>query len=382
MSDPTSREALQEERHLRSQRAEAAKAAPLLAEGGFEAMQNLPRRMGGLARMEALLARSWELRHENHALMIQFASAAVFCAQQLNVRKYGLQRVFDFQCRAHAELGNAFRVSDQLPRAARLLAHARQLFEQGTGDEVLEIRLVELEASLAVDRRQFGLACNNLDKVLRFHRRTGDRHLAGRTIILQGLYTGYAGDPEKGFQLLGEGLALLDEARDPAVAYAAVHNQLLSLIDSGLFDEARKFRVRHSRQLANHWGRVNEIRFRGLEGRIDAGRNKHARAEATFREVKQGFEEAERTYDAAIISLDLAACLLAQGKAGESEEVVREAAKVFSALRIEREALAAVIMLRQAFEARKATVAMVEEVAAFLRRAEHDPHARFNPRRW
>ncbi|HSN85954.1 MAG TPA: hypothetical protein VL025_04310, partial [Thermoanaerobaculia bacterium] len=257
MSDHPSREERKED-HLQDQKEQAAKAAPLLARGGFEAMQRLPARMGALARMEAFLARSWDLRHECPALMIQFAVAATWSARQLSPRRYGVKRLFDFQCRAHAELGNAYRVADQLPRAAAELGHARQLFEQGTGDPVLEIRLIELEATLAADRRQFGLACNNLDMVLAFYRRAEDRQRTGRTLIKQGLYTGYAGDPEEGFRILGEGLALVDEERDQGLVYAALHNQLLFLIDCGRFDDARKFRVRHSRDLADHRGRVNE----------------------------------------------------------------------------------------------------------------------------
>jgi hypothetical protein len=374
--------ALREEHHLREQREQADRAATVLASGGFEAMQKLPRRMSTLAKMEALLARSWALRHDNPALMVQFATAAVWCANRLSSRSYGIKQVFDFQCRAHAELGNALRVCDQLSRAAAEFAHARTLFELGTGDRFLEVRLIELEASLAADRRQFALASNNLLKVYEFYHQQGDDHMAGRALIKRGLYTGYAGDPEEGFRLLGEGLALIDETRDPSLVYAGVHNQFLFLIDCGRFHAASRFRVRHSRQLGDHGGRINEILFRWQEGRVDAGLGKVARAELIFREARQGLQELGRAYDAALLSLDLAGVLLGQGKAVEAQQVVQEAAKVFSALQIEREALVAVIMLRNAFEVQRATVALVKEVAAFVRRAENDPNARFEPERW
>jgi tetratricopeptide (TPR) repeat protein len=374
--------ALREERHLREQREQVDRAATVLASGGFETMQKLPRRMSALAKMEALLARSWTLRHDNPALMVQFATAAVWCASRLSSRRYGIKQVFDFQCRAHAELGNSLRVCDQLSRAASELAHARTLFELGTGDRFLEVRLIELEASLAADRRQFALASNNLLKVYEFYQQEGDDHMAGRALIKRGLYSGYAGDPEEGFRLLGEGLALIDETRDPSLVYAGVHNQFVFLIDCGRFHEASRFRVRHSRQLGDHGGRINEILFRWQEGRVDAGLGKVVRAELIFREAKQGLQELGRAYDAALLSLDLAGVLLGQGKAVEAQQVVQEAAKVFSALQIEREALVAVIMLRNAFEVQRATVALVKEVAAFVRRAENDPNARFEPERW
>jgi hypothetical protein len=380
--DRAVRRVLAVERHLQSQREQAARVAPLLATGGFHAMEKLPRRMGTLAKMDALLTRSWELRHESPTLMVQFATAAVWCAGRLNPRRYGVQRVADFQCRARAELGNAYRVADDLPRAAGELNRARQFYELGNRDRFLETRLIELEASLAADRRQFAVASNNLLKVQKFHIRNGDLHLVGRTLIKRGLYTGYAGDPEKALRLLKQGLALVDEARDPSLVYSALHNQLMFLIDLGRFYDAKKFRLENSRELANPRGHVNSILLRWQEGRIDAGFKKAARAEAIFREVKQEFEEVGRGYDGALVSLDLAATLLAQMKAEEAQELVQEAAKVFTLLQIEREALAAVIMLRHAFEVKQATVALVEEVAAFVRRAENDPNAVFNPQRW
>ncbi|HYO12474.1 MAG TPA: hypothetical protein VE685_04675 [Thermoanaerobaculia bacterium] len=68
----------------------------------------------------------------------------------------------------------------------------------------------------------------------------------------------------------------------------------------------------------------NEIRFRGLEGRVEAGFQRYARAEAIFREVKQAFEEeVKRAYHAALVSLDLSAVLLARGKMGEAASTHR-----------------------------------------------------------
>ncbi|RPH57639.1 hypothetical protein EHM82_00825 [bacterium] len=375
------RRVLKQERHVRAELAQAALAAPLLAGGGAEAMQNLPLRMGFLAKMEALLARSWELRHENPPLMVQFANAAVWCADRLDARRYGVDRVADLQCRAHAELGNAWRVRDQFQSAARELGIARELFEVGTRDVVLEMRLIELEASLAADRRQFNLASMNLRRVYRYYRRLRDDHRAGRILILRGLYTGYEGEPEEGFQLLERGLALIEEARDPGLAYAARHNQLMFLIDCGRFKDAKRFRLRHSRQLANHHGRVNEIRFRWLEGRIEAGFQRYERAEVIFREVKAAFEEeVKRAFHAALVSLDLSAVLLALGKEGEAKELVEQAAIVFFGLQIEREALASVIVLRGSFEENQASAALAQEVADFVRRAAHDPDAVFRPK--
>jgi hypothetical protein len=98
--------------------------------------------------------------------------------------------------------------------------------------------------------------------------------------------------------------------------------------------------------------------------------------------VRQEFEELGRSYIASIVALDLAAALLNQQRPEEAKKVVVAAYRVFQALRIEREALAAVITLRTTLETGEATAALAEDVAAFLRRIQHDPNARFEIRPW
>jgi hypothetical protein len=374
--------ALRHASHVRRQEEQARKALALLETGGLEAVEKLPRKLGDLARMKAFLARSWQLRHDDPGAMVELAWFAAQVSRTLDPRRYGPALLCDFQALAFAGLGNAYRVADRLQEAAQELGRARQCFELGTRDEALEVRLLELEASLAADRRQFGRAASDLAKVLRYHERRRDLHLAGRTLVLMGLYAGYAGDFEKGIEQLERGLAQVDAGRDPGLACAAAHNLILFLVDSGRFPEAKRLRLVHSRHLVNPGGRVNEIKFRALEGRLDLGLGNYPRAEAVFREVRDGFEAVGRSYVAAIAALDLAAALLAQRKEGEAKLVALEALETFTRLEIQREALAAVILLRNAFEMGEATRTMVEEVARFLRWVEIDPALRFVGQAW
>jgi hypothetical protein len=369
-------------RRLRRDEAQARKVLAVLETGGLEAVDKIPRGVSHLARMKALLDRSWQLRHDDPRTMVELAVLATQVSRLVEPRQYGAERVADFQAQAHAELGNACRVSDRLQEASAHLINARRFFENGTREEALEVRLLELEASLAADRRQFGRASDYLLKVLEFHRKQGDSHLAGRVLIMMGLYACYAYDFEKSVESLKEGLDMVDAKRDPGLACAAAHNLILCLVDSERFPEAKKLRLVHGRHLVKPGGRVNEVKFRALEGRIDSGLGNHKRAEGIYREVRDGFEDVGRPYLAAIASLHLSATLLAQGKAAEGEAVALEAAQTFVDLRIQREALEAIILLRNSFEMRTATREKVEEVAGFLRRLEVDPAVRFEGRAW
>ena len=373
--------AIRQARRLGRQKVEAKKLERVLSEGGVESVQRLPRKAGDIALLDALLARSWSLRHDNPVLMVQFADLAVRHARGIDARVHGSLQVADLLCRALAELGNAYRVSDRLRDAAEALCQARESLELGTQVDLLEIRLVELEASLAADRRQFEIACLKLTKVYRFHRRHRNDNLAGRALIKKGLYIGYAdkGRLEDAIDLLRQGRALIGSGGDPDVIYSAVHNELLYLIESGRVMEARRLRVERSRELSYGKGQLNRVKLRALEGRLDAASGKYDRAEATYHEVKQGYADLGRGYEAAITGLDLAAVLLHLGKTADARHETYEAVGMFLALGIEREAYMAALFVRQIFELRREDPGLIQRIADYLRRAQLDPDTPYSP---
>jgi tetratricopeptide (TPR) repeat protein len=371
--------ALLHHEHARAQQSEAEGALRLLREGGFEATASLPLRMGTLAKIQVLLARSWELRVEDTGLMVQFAYLAWQCARRLDTAFYGVQVVSDLQCRSLIELANAYRLSDQFRLAWETAYEARILFEKGMRDEHLEARLLTVEATIYADGRQFQEATANLLKVYRLHTKHGDRHLAGRTLMKLGLYYTYAGDASEALKFLKQSLTLIDRERDPLVAYFAMRNLVAAYCDAGQFDEAEKALFRARALQPPVTGQLNHLRARWQEGCVDAGLNRLDRAVKTFEETRAGFLNANRAFDAALVSLDLAATLLAQGLPADAESVVGEAIQIFVALRVEREALAALITLRTVCEARAATRAMVLDVASFIRRFVPDPGTRPTP---
>ena len=311
--------ALREDRNHRRRQDQRKKAVKILLEAGMKGPEKLSKSMKQVDKIAALLEASWSLRHEDIRMMIFFARLAVECAEQLDARKYGGKEVFDFQCRAQAELGNAYRASDQLANAEVALGHARRLFELGSRNEELENHLLNLEASLDGDCRRFRAACLKLDKIAQNYRRNGDDHLLGRALIRRAAYVANSGNPDEALRLLQESLSLIDMERDPSAAYAAMHNQITCLVECRRFDEAEK-RLFLLRPLQHHsGGRINQLRFRWEEGRIDAGLERTERAEGILREVAESFSEINRAYDSALASLDLAAVLLAQKKAREAK---------------------------------------------------------------
>lgn len=344
----------------------------LLAEGGLEALKDAPFDLQAVPLCEALLERSWLLRHQSPEQMVQLAHAAVMVADRLTEAELSTEKVMDLRCRAWMELGNARRVNDELDRAEEALGRAAELFPLGTGDELLETRLFDLHGSLFADRRSFELALAALDAVADSYRRQGDEHLVGRALISKGIYTGYAGDAEEAVRLLRQGLASVDGDRDPGLVFGALQSTGWFLVDCGLYPEARRL-LRELRWHRLHaGGRVNELKVRWLEGHILSGEGKLASAEPVLQEVKQGFEEEGLFYKPALVGLELGAVWLRQGRSAEAAEVVLASTEVFLSLRIEREVLASLRVLQKAAGKQRLTLALLNPIIERLRQSDRD----------
>jgi tetratricopeptide (TPR) repeat protein len=368
--------AVQHGRHLKRETTKVREAVDRLAKDGVAGFQHFPMRLWGLAGYQALLERSWALRHDDPPQMVDLARLATLSASRLSVARYGARRIKDFECRANIELANAYRVANRLDEAQATLDRAAELFVASNEDRLLFARLSHVQANLHGDRRQFEAAFEALDTARRLYKKEGAEHLAARALITKGVYAGYANDPELAISLLSEGLVSFEPEQDRELARAAVYNIAWFSIDFGRLREARRLIWQH-RNLFEGAGRQELLRLRWLEGRIHTGLEEFERAERAFAEVRQGFLEASVPYTAAIAALDLASVWMHQGKEDEARTIVLEATQVFLDLRIGREAMAAVLLLRTTFEFRMATGALLAEVAQFMRRVEQEPSLAF-----
>jgi tetratricopeptide (TPR) repeat protein len=320
----------------------------------------------GLAGLDALLEQARTLRYEDPARMVELARLAALAADQLDPDRHGAKQVANFRCRAWTELANACRVADRLDEAEEALERASGLFLQGSRDDVLGARLLEVLASLHADRRRFESAFEVLDVAHAVHRRRGDRHLAGRALLKKGLYANYSGEPERAVQILQEGLSLVDPEREPDLASGAMHNLAVSLMESGRFGEARSL-LGANLQPGEAAGRVNRLKSRWVEAHLESEMGNLDRAARDLEDIRRGFEAHGLPYSAALVSLELAAVHLRQGREEEARTLVLEAVEVFSTLGIRREGMAAVLLLRKAFEQRVATVALLDGVIELMR---------------
>ncbi len=369
-------------RHLRHQATRAEEASALLSRGG--GLRSLctegDRPLRSLGVYQALLERSWAIRHDDKAEMVELAQAAVNVALRLNPRLYGPGLLMDLQARAWGELGNAHRAADDLDKAEHAFGKAFELLPQGTGDLSLKARLYDMYASFLGTYRQFGLSLAAFDIAHSVYLEIGDRHLAGRALVKKAIYLHYSGASDEAIPLNESGLTLVEKDRDPNLILEAQLNRLWFLAACGHYEQATRELFEQRADFGKLEGRVNTIKLRWLQGQIAAGLEKWTSAEIALLEVKDEFEKIDMGYHAALVSLEIALVWMRQNRLAQTEKSVKEAARVFLTLGIPRETLGAVQILNEARERKMMTVTFLDSVVKYLHRAQHDPDVPFVPK--
>jgi tetratricopeptide (TPR) repeat protein len=351
----------------------------VLERQGVAGFCGLPAHLRGLAGYEALLERSWSLRHDDPRQMVQLCELATVVAAGLSPQRLGGERVRDLQCRAAIELANAYRVIGRPEEAQASLNEALEFFRMGTQDRLMAARLFVIQAQVSGDRRNFDTALAAFDSAINVYRQYGEPYQVGDTLIKKGMYCGYACRQDEALKLLTEGLTLIDPATHPELALLAVHNLANIMVDCGRYREARTLLWRNQPLYQKHAGRVLRLKLRLLEGRIHAGIDEPERAERDLEEARRGFAEIGQPYMATLVLLDLAVLHIRQGRDDDARREALEAADIFLGLNIGREAAVAMMLLKSTVRFRLATTAvLLEEMAEFMRAAEHDPQVSFH----
>lgn len=320
----------------------------------------------GPGRVDEILQRAWLLRHDDSADMLRLTRLAVLTASGLSPETWGASRVADVRCRAWAGFGNACRIEGDLEQAQGALEQAARFLGQGTGDLLTRAQLFDFQASLESALGYHDLALAALDTVHAIHRERGDRHMEGRALISKGLQTGYAGKPREAYELTQEGLALIDEEREPGLVVSAIHNQLWFLVESGHAAEARDLLRIHRPRLVT--SQAQRLDLFWLEGRIDAGLRELDGALLNLEAAERAFTIAGRHSQAASVKLDLAAVQIRLGEPVRALALVRAAEEAFARLETPRSIRMTLAFLRRALTEREVPAQFVLHLADLVRR--------------
>lgn len=348
------------------------RALALLTERGAH---KLPRgRFPRIVAYRAYREKSWSLRHEDPARMLEFARLALQEAEQLEIEaELGWARSRDLAARAWGELANALRINGRFDEADQAFAMAEQCFRMGTGDERLKALLHTFRASYHGDRRSFPLALESIEAAIGIYSRLDDPQGLGKALLMKGFHAGEVEDLRQAVELTRRGLELLDREQEPSLHYAAVHNLTWWLIESDDLDAARAVLARHPIRPEQAPGRAILAKQRWAEARIALGSGDAGQAERSFEGARGLFLAIGRSYPAAIVSIDLAALYFKLGRLDESKALALEASEELANLGIHREAWTAILMLIKALQAGTATAQLIEGAAKYLKQGEMQP---------
>jgi len=274
----------------------------------------------------------------------------------------------------HGFLANALRVADERPVAEAAFASAWRLWRAGgmaAQGPLAEWRLLDLEASLRRDLRQFEMALDLLRRALS----AAPAEARGRILLKQSFTLEQAGQIEAALAALDLATPLVDTAGEPRFRMGVRFNRVVNLCHLGRFAEAKEG-LPELRKLIPAKSADAEL-LRWLSGRVAAGLGQRAEARRSFERARREFAQRRSAYNTALVSLELAILELEDGRNAAVAALAEEMVWVFASQRVHREALAALRLFVEAAQAGRATAELARRVLAFLERARQDPQLRF-----
>ena len=335
------------------------------------------RRFQTWALCEALIARSFAARFDHPDEGVEIARTAVAVAEHLDLEVYGQVPVVDQLGRAWAYLGNALRVHGDLREAEKAFAEAKTCFERGSRDDLDRALWLRFHSHLLATRSEFETARGQQDQAIALYRRYGQFELAANLQADQALGMLYSGDPEAALPRFEQALELFAKQEDERKIAMMRHNMAYCFHELERYDEAFGALEVSTPVLGRLGDTLSVLRGRWLEAKIAIGRDDLVSAENLLAQVSEELGAAGISYDAALASLELSVIYLAQGRTAELKKLVGQMLPIFQSQDVHREALAALVLFREAVEAEVLTLAEVEAILTYLQEARNNPELKY-----
>jgi tetratricopeptide (TPR) repeat protein len=315
--------------------------------------------------VRALIDRSHACRFQSADEMLHFAHLARIAAEAcLAEDAGGNMRLADLCTRAWGQFGNALRVCGRPRDAADALVTAESYRQNGTGDPVLRVWLLERKVALLTFQEHFAEAIEMCEEAGRVYQEIGEPHSLASTLVHKAIASLHSGEAEKAVRALNQAIPLIDHEKDPQLLLAACHNLIRCYIDLDRPDQALALYT-ETRDL---YQEIDDplilLRATWQEGQLlrDLG---HLRAaETALLRSRKGYQERSLAYETALVSLDLAAVYVKLGQADEVKRTVTSTVPIFHALRVKLDILAALLQLQQVADQEQQALELIRTLNA------------------
>jgi len=334
-------------------------------------------RTAGVVRRLRAESRALRERQPMHALVL--ADAAIAISDLLPPRRYPDSLLYDLRGGSWLERANVLRYLGRYPEALDATDIAARAFAQSTV-AVFSLALVDyLRAVIFVETERRDEALLLVRKCARVFRQFGedDRYVHAKIVEASVLFDqNQYRDARDLFVSLVRVAKGLGDAGTLARLYANVANCQLRLheLESADVYFARALSLYEALGLE-----TERIRTRWSIGSLRIANGDIPDGLGRLREARREFEQLGLRSDAALVTLDIAEALLASGTSAGAREAAELCASIvesFTSVGMTGHALTALAFLNEAFEAGRATPALVRHVRHYLEtRPDHGGHA-------
>jgi tetratricopeptide (TPR) repeat protein len=309
-------------------------------------------------------------KNPDHALRL--AELALYVAQHLEESSFKPR--LEGWCTG--SIGNVQRsVGKDLPEAGRTFDEAWRLWQQGEDPAGLlsEAYLLGMEASLRREQRQFPRAHRLLDAALRL----ALPEEKGMIFLNKAFALQEEGKHDAALQALDRSAEHIDSERQPRLVFGVRFNQASNLLSLRRTAEAVPI-VAEARRLAEQLRNdIDLVRVLWLDANCASAMGRREKALEALGQVRREFEVRGFAFDFARASLDVALLYREEGQFAEIVVLAEQMLTIFRAQEVAREAIAAVVLFKEAAEKGQVTAGMVKRLSDYLRRAQREPGVRF-----
>ena len=250
------------------------------------------------------------------------------------------EAVLDLRARGWAWLGNVRRLAGDFSGAEDAFAFAEAAWERPREkkDPLVQGEILHLKATLLLSQRKLDDALALERKAIAVFRSNGDEHYLARALAVRANIAGYSGRHRAALDDLTSALSLTEQ-HDHDLRLSILSNLATIHTWEGEYSEAAKL-LPEARRLSRE--RAQPVAYSQLTwvaGILEYRQGSSRKAELLLANARNGFLQEKESAYAAVVTLDLAALYLKDGKATRAIEQAAHALPIFEASGLHPEAL-------------------------------------------